>query len=96
MCTRTRQYDQSQILPKSDFAGVVRYTHGNWAALTSYASTGFVPIDNNAIERLMKQVALGRKNWLIVENVAAGERRAMLMSGSIAEIFVVSIFGILD
>jgi transposase len=73
-------YDQSQILPRSDFAGVVGYIHGNWAALTSYASTGFVPIDNNAIERLMKQVALGRKNWLFVGNVAAGERSAMLMS----------------
>ncbi len=72
--------DQSQILPKSDFAGVVRYIHGNWPALMSYASTGFVPIDNNAIERLMKQVALGRKNWLFVGNVAAGERGAMLMS----------------
>ena len=73
-------YDQSQILPKSDFAGVVRYIHGNWAALRSYASTGFVPIDNNAIERLMKQVALGRKNWLLVGNIAAGVRGAMLMS----------------
>jgi len=73
-------YDQSQILPKSDFAGVVRYIHGNWPALMNYASTGFVPIDNNAIERLMKQVALGRKNWLFVGNVAAGERGAMLMS----------------
>ena len=73
-------YDQSQILPKSDFAGVVGYIHGNWAALLSYASTGFVPIDNNGTERLMKQVALGRKNWLFVGNVAAGERSAMLMS----------------
>ena len=73
-------YDQSQILPKSDFAGVIGYIHGNWAALLSYAWTGFVPIDNNGTERLMKQVALGRKNWLFVGNVAAGERSAMLIS----------------
>jgi len=45
-------------------------------AINEYASTGFVPIDNNAIERLMKQVALGRKNWLFVGNVSAeGEAR---------------------
>ena len=46
----------------------------------SYAQTGYVPIDNNAIERLMKQVAIGRKNWLFVGNVGAGERAAQLMS----------------
>ena len=46
----------------------------------SYAQTGYVPIDNNAIERLMKQVAIGRKNWLFVGNVEAGERAAQLMS----------------
>jgi|GEM_PF-3012721 len=37
-------------------------------------------IDNNRVEQLMKQVALGRKAWLIVGNVEAGEQTAMLMS----------------
>ena len=37
-----------------------------WQALTEYIKTGFMPIDNNAIERLMKQVAMGRKAWLFV------------------------------
>ena len=44
------------------------------------AETGYVPINNNAIERLMKQVALGRKNSLFVGIVEAGERAAKLMS----------------
>jgi transposase len=68
------------VLPKSNFAEVVRYINNSWTALVSYAETGYVPIDNNAIERLMKQVALGRKNWLFVGNVEAGERAAKLMS----------------
>ena len=68
------------VLPKSNFAEVVGYINNNWAALMSYAQTGYVPIDNNAIERLMKQVAIGRKNWLFVGNVEAGERAAQLMS----------------
>ncbi len=68
------------VLPKSSFAEVVRYINNSWASLVSYAETGYVPIDNNAIERLMKQVALGRKNWLFVGNVEAGERAAKLMS----------------
>ena len=32
------------------------------------------------VEQLMKQVAMGRKAWLFVSNVEAGERSAMLMS----------------
>lgn len=68
------------VLPKSNFAEVIGYINNNWAALMSYAQTGYVPIDNNAIERLMKQVAIGRKNWLFVGNVEAGERAAQLMS----------------
>ena len=68
------------VLPKSDFAEVVQYVNNSWKALVSYAQTGYVPIDNNALERLMKQVALGRKNWLFVGNVEAGERAAQLMS----------------
>jgi hypothetical protein len=35
-----------------------------------------MPIDNNDTEQLMKQIALGRKNWLFVGSVAAGERAA--------------------
>lgn len=45
-----------------------------------YATDGRIPIDNNRVEQLMRQVALGRKNWLFVGNVEAGERAAMLMT----------------
>ena len=41
-----------------------------------YLSDGRLPIDNNDVEQLMKQVAMGRKNWLFVGSVAAGERAA--------------------
>ena len=33
-------------------------------------------IHNNDVEQLMKQVAVGRKNWLFIGSVAAGERAA--------------------
>ena len=49
-------------------------------ALQVYLSDGRLPIDNNEIEQLMKQVALGRKNWLFVGSVAAGERAADFMT----------------
>lgn len=68
------------ILPKSDFAEAVRYIRNHWEALTAYTRDGRVPIDNNAVEQLMKQVALGRKAWLFVGTVEAGERSAKMMS----------------
>jgi transposase len=66
--------------PKSDFAEAIRYMTNHWAALNRYVEDGRIPIDNNRVEQLMKQVAMGRKAWLFVSNVEAGERSAMLMS----------------
>ena len=37
-------------------------------------------MDNNAAERAMKPVAIGRKAWLFVGSPAAGHRAAILMS----------------
>ncbi|MFM8397317.1 MAG: transposase, partial [Pirellula sp.] len=49
---------------------------------SSLPTQGLSPlnIDNNRVEQLMRQVALGRKNWLFVANVESGERVARLMS----------------
>lgn len=68
------------ILPKSDFAEALNYIRHHWDALCIYTTDGRLPIDNNRVEQLMKQVALGRKAWLFVGNVAAGEQSAMMMS----------------
>ena len=39
-----------------------------------------VPVDNNAVENMMRPIALGRKNWLFIGSRQAGERAATLMS----------------
>ena len=70
----------ADILPKSDFAKAIGYLRNHWQALNAYVQDGRVPIDNNCVEQLMKQVAIGRKAWLFVGNVEAGERSAMMMS----------------
>lgn len=70
----------ADVLPKSDFAEALRYIRNHWAALNVYTTDGRIPIDNNSVEQLMKQVALGRKAWLFVSNVAAGERSAKMMT----------------
>jgi len=69
-----------EVLPKSDFAEALRYIRNHWSALSLYVEDGRIPIDNNLVEQLMKQVALGRKAWLFVSNVAGGERSAKMMT----------------
>ncbi|MFM9115051.1 MAG: IS66 family transposase [Planctomycetota bacterium] len=67
-------------LPKSDVTTAANYLRNNWKELSTYVDDPSCPIDNNDTEQLMRQVALGRKNWLFVGSVAGGERAATLMS----------------
>ena len=68
------------VLPKSVFAEGVSYIRNHWDALNVFVREGRMPIDNNDVEQLMKQVALGRKNWLFVGSVEAGARAATLLT----------------
>jgi len=51
-----------------------------WDALKVYTTQGFLTIDNNAAERAMKRVAIGRRNWLFAGNDAAARHAATLYS----------------
>ena len=66
----------ARVLPKSQLGAALGYLRNHWESLQTYLSDGRVPIDNNEVEHLMKQVALGRKNWLFIGSVPAGERAA--------------------
>jgi hypothetical protein len=69
-----------QVLPKSGLGQALTYLRNHWDPLRLYLSEGRMPIDNNEVEQLMKQVAIGRKNWLFIGSVAAGERAADLLT----------------
>jgi transposase len=66
----------ARVLPKNKFGEALGYLRNHWGPLQLYLSDPLLPIDNNEVEQLMKQVALGRKNWLFVGSVPAGERAA--------------------
>jgi transposase len=70
----------ARLLPKDKFSEALGYLRNHWDALQVYLGDGRLPIDNNETEQLMKQVAIGRKNWLFVGSVAAGERAADFMT----------------
>jgi len=69
-----------EVLPKEKFAEALGYLRNQWDALQVYLGDGRLPIDNNETEQLMKQVAIGRKNWLFLGSVASGERMADLLT----------------
>ena len=70
----------SRISGKSDLAGAIRYTTSRWTALTLALRDGRACIDNNAAERAMRPMTLGRKNWLFCGSDAGGDRAAAIYS----------------
>lgn len=70
----------SRLSPKSALAGAMRYALVRWPALTRYCTDGRIEIDNNAAERALRTVALGRKNYLFAGSQAGGERAAAIYS----------------
>ena len=69
-----------RVLPKEKISEALGYLRNHWDALRLYLTDGRVPIDNNEVEQLMKQVAIGRKNWLFLGSVPAGERAANFLT----------------
>lgn len=66
--------------PKSLMGTALTTLHNQFAKLRVYADTGCVPIDNNTVERDMRQVAIGRKNYLFVGSEDAGTWCATMYS----------------
>ena len=70
----------TRISGKSQLASAIRYMLTRWDALTLVLRDGRACIDNNAAERAMRPIPLGRKNWLHAGSDAGGERAAAIFS----------------
>jgi transposase len=70
----------AKVSAKSALAVAIRYALSRWAALMRYCDDGHIEIDNNAAERALRAVALGRKNYLFAGSDAGGERAAAIYS----------------
>ena len=70
----------AKLSKKSELALAIRYALSRWTALTRYRDDGRLEIDNNAAERALRAVALGRKNWLFAGSDEGGERAAAIYS----------------
>jgi transposase len=72
--------EQPRVLPKSPVGLAIAYALRHWEALLRYTDDGFLDIDNNAAERALRHIAIGRKNWLFAGSAAGARTAATLFS----------------
>jgi transposase len=68
------------VLPKSGLGKAVGYALSNWSALSLFLREPLIEIDNNAAERALRPLCLGRKNWLHLGSRRGGRAAAVLFS----------------
>ena len=73
--------EQSKTLSrKSVTMEAITYAFNQWTALSRYLDDGRIEIDNNAAERSVRGIAIGRKNYLFLGSDLGGERAATMYS----------------
>lgn len=72
--------DRKAALPAGRLGQAISYTLNQWEEVLTYIDHGQVEIDNNGVERDVRPVAIGRKNYLFVGSPEAGDRSAVLYS----------------
>jgi transposase len=63
---------------KNDIAKAINYSLNRWAAFTRFLDDGRVCLSNNAAERALRGIAIGRKNWTFAGSDAGGDRAAAI------------------
>ena len=71
---------QSKVTPQSPIGKAIAYMLNRWEGLCRFVDDGHLPIDNNAVEREMKAIATGRKNWLFFGSERGGRAAAIIYS----------------
>ncbi|EMI55331.1 IS66 family transposase [Rhodopirellula sallentina] len=75
-----RELETGRVLPKSAIRQAFTYTLNQWSALCRYTEEGYLSFENNAAERLVKNPAIGRKNYLFVGGMRGGRDAAVFYS----------------
>lgn len=68
----------AQLSAKSPMALAIGYSLSNWTALTRFVDDGRIEAHNNAAERALRSVAIGRKNYLHLGSDAGGQSAAVI------------------
>jgi transposase len=68
---------KNQALPKSKLGNAISYTLKQWPYLIAYLRHGMAEIDTNYVENKIRDIALGKKNWLFIGNEHCGKIHAL-------------------
>ncbi len=70
----------NRISGKSDLAKAIRYSLNRWEALCRFTQDGRLEMTNNAAERAIRPLTLGRRNWTFLGSDSGGERAAIFFT----------------
>lgn len=68
------------VLPKSKLGKAIQYTLNQWPYLIAYLNHGMAEIDTNYVENKIREIALGKKNWLFFGSKDCGKIHALFYS----------------
>ena len=71
---------RNRLSGKSDIAKAINYGLSRWQAFTRFLDDGRVCLTNNAAERALRGIAVGRKNWSFAGSDAGGHRAASMFT----------------
>jgi transposase len=75
-----------QVPPKSKLGKAIQHTFNQWKRVINYVNHGEAEIDTNGVENKIREVALGKKNWLFIGNKDSGEIHSIFYSLIISSI----------
>ena len=70
----------TKLSPRHDLVKAINYMLKRWSAFTLFLDDGRVCMSNNAAERGLRGIALGRKSWLFCGSDRGGQRAAAMYS----------------
>jgi hypothetical protein len=71
---------RARLSPGHDLAKAMTYMLKRWPSFTRFLEDGRICLSNNAAERALRGIALGRKAWLFAGSDRGGQRAAAMYS----------------
>jgi transposase len=72
--------ERARLSRHNDVAQAMNYMLKRWAAFARFLADGRICLSNNAAERSLRGIALGRRAWLFAGSDRGGERAAFMYS----------------
>ena len=68
----------ARVSRKSEIGKAIAYALNHWAALSRFLDDGRICLSNNAAERALRGIAVGRRNWTFAGSDRGGARAAAI------------------